>query len=209
MPRFRPRLDPMEDRTLLSTLTVMNDHDSGPGSLRAAIAAASSGDAIKFAKSLKGQTIALTTGGLEITTSLDIDGPGAGRLTVSGDGASRVFETAAGLDVTISGLTITDGSAPDQGGGIANLLDATTTVTDSTITRNEANGGCGGAGLGGAAYNDATSSLALEDALVILNVAAGAPGIGGGVYTLGTFSYDAQTLILFNHASTSGDNIGP
>ena len=46
--RFRPRLDPMEDRTLLSTVTVMNNHDSGPGSLRAAIAAASSGDTIDF-----------------------------------------------------------------------------------------------------------------------------------------------------------------
>src|SRR5262249_10201271 len=118
--RFLPRLDPMEDRTLLSTLTVMNNHDSGPGSLRAAIAAAASGDTIKFASSLKGQIIALTTGELDITTSLDIDGPGADRLTVSGGGASPVFETAAGLDVTISGLTITDGQAPDQGGGILN-----------------------------------------------------------------------------------------
>jgi hypothetical protein len=69
----------MEDRTLLSTLTVMNNHDSGPGSLRATIAAAASGDTIKFASSLKGQTIALTTGELDITTSLDIDGPAPGR----------------------------------------------------------------------------------------------------------------------------------
>ena len=56
---------------------------------------------------------------------------------------------------------------------------------------------------------DPVANLALEEALVILNVAVGAPGIGGGVYTLGTFTYDAQTLILFNHASTSHDNIGP
>ena len=41
------------------------------------------------------------------------------------------------------------------------------------------------------------------------NQANGSPGIGGGIYTLGTFSYDAFTVILFNHASTSGDNIGP
>src|SRR5215472_7882929 len=76
--RFLPRLDRMEDRTLLSTVTVLNNHDSGPGSLRAAIAAASSGQTINFAPSLDGQTITLTSGELDITRSLDIEGPGAG-----------------------------------------------------------------------------------------------------------------------------------
>ena len=42
-----------------------------------------------------------------------------------------------------------------------------------------------------------------------LNQANGSPGIGGGVYTLGTFTFDAATVIVFNHASTSGNNIGP
>ncbi len=41
------------------------------------------------------------------------------------------------------------------------------------------------------------------------NHANGSPGIGGGVYTLGTFSYDATTVIDDNHASTGDDNIGP
>ena len=35
--RFRPRLEWMEDRTLLSTFLVSNTGDSGPGSLRQAI----------------------------------------------------------------------------------------------------------------------------------------------------------------------------
>jgi hypothetical protein len=74
---------------------------------------------------------------------------------------------------------------------------------------NEATGGAGGAGLGGAAYNDATSTLALTQALVSLNEAEGAPGVGGGAYTVRTFTHDAQTVILLNHASTGGDNIGP
>jgi hypothetical protein len=38
--QFLPLVDLMEDRTLLSTLTVMNNNDSGSGSLRATIAAA-------------------------------------------------------------------------------------------------------------------------------------------------------------------------
>jgi hypothetical protein len=33
--------------------------------------------------------------------------------------------------------------------------------------------------------------------------------VGGGVYNLGTFTHDALTVIQFNHASTSGDNLGP
>jgi hypothetical protein len=32
-------------------------------------------------------------------------------------------------------------------------------------------------------------------------------GIGGGVYNLGAFTYDATTVIKDNHASTSNDDI--
>lgn len=88
------------------------------------------------------------------------------------------------------------------------MLDATTSVAGSIVTQNRANGG-GRPGLGGGAYNDATSTLALTDSLVTENDANGSPGIGGGIYTLGTFSYDSSTVIKDNHASTSGDNIGP
>ena len=35
--RFRPRLEVLEDRLLLTTYTVTNTNDSGPGSLRQAI----------------------------------------------------------------------------------------------------------------------------------------------------------------------------
>ena len=48
----------------------------------------------------------------------------------------------------------------------------------------------------------------LNYSLVTLNQANGSPGIGGGIYTLGTFT-DTLTLIAGNHASTGGDNIGP
>ena len=76
--RARPVLELLEDRTVLSTLTVLNALDSGAGSLRDTIKAASSGDTILFDSSLSGQTITLTSGELAITKSLDIEGPGAG-----------------------------------------------------------------------------------------------------------------------------------
>src|SRR5262249_2997269 len=89
---FVPRLEFLEDRSLPSTLTVSNALDSGAGSLRGQIAAAKSGDAIVFAASLKNKTITLTSGELVIDKSLDIEGLGAQKLTVSGNDASRVFD---------------------------------------------------------------------------------------------------------------------
>ncbi len=118
----RPRLEALDDRTLLSTFTVLNLNDSGIGSLRAAIAASNAdtgANTIAFAKGLKG-TIALTSGELSITNSVTINGPGANELSVSGQSVSRVFEIGAGLNVTIGGLTVSHGHAPDQGGGILN-----------------------------------------------------------------------------------------
>src|ERR1700704_4478419 len=64
----RPRLEALENRWLPSTLTVLNNLDSGPGSLRAEIAAAQSGDQIVFAKSV--HEITLTSGQLVINKNL-------------------------------------------------------------------------------------------------------------------------------------------
>jgi hypothetical protein len=96
------RLECLEDRTLLSTYLVTNLNDNGTGSLRAAVQAAdaSPGSTIDFAKGLHG-TITLTSGELDITSSTTVNGPGANKLAVSGNNASRVFEIAAGLNVTI------------------------------------------------------------------------------------------------------------
>src|SRR5262249_33959878 len=113
---FVPRLEVLEGRTLPSTFMVLNVADSGPGSLRQAVldAEANPGaDTIDFAMNVKG-TITLTSGQLAISGDLTINGPGADKLTVSGNHASRVFRVLGGADastaitVNISGLTIAD-----------------------------------------------------------------------------------------------------
>ena len=71
--RFRPRLEGLEDRTVLSTLTVLNTLDKGAGSLRDTITGAKSGDTIVFAPSLDGQTITLTSDELAINKSMDVE----------------------------------------------------------------------------------------------------------------------------------------
>src|SRR6516162_9128669 len=74
--KFLPRLEILEDRVTPSTLTVKNTNDSGDGSLRQAILGSSSGDTIKFASSLSGQKIILTSGELDIAHNLKIQGLG-------------------------------------------------------------------------------------------------------------------------------------
>jgi hypothetical protein len=144
--RFRPRLEALEDRWLPSTLTVLNNLDSGAGSLRADIAAAQSGDTIVFAPSLNGQTITLTSGTLSITKGMTIQGPGANLLTISGNHHSltsgiQVFHVSAGAQpVVLSGLTISNGVS-GTGGGIFNY--GTLTVSDCTIAGNIASDGGG------------------------------------------------------------------
>jgi hypothetical protein len=139
--RFQPRLERFEDRTLLSTLTVLNTKDSGAGSLRAAIAAASSGDTIVFAPSVRQRTITLTSGELSITKSLDIEGPGAAQLTISGNHASRVFDISGGVTVTIAGLSIANGFANSTDGGGAILNDGSTlTLSNDVLSNNQARG---------------------------------------------------------------------
>ena len=123
---FVPRLEALEDRTLPSTFLVTNLHDSGAGSLRLAVqnADATSGAVIDFAAGLHGTiTLKESSGQLNVTSNMIIDGPGANKLTVSGNNASRVFDVANSATVTIAELTIANGSAQSttdplmQGGG--------------------------------------------------------------------------------------------
>src|SRR5438552_17389760 len=87
-------------------ITVTNTNDSGAGSLRQALSDANDGDTIEFAVT---GTIGLTTGELLVDKSITISGPGANNLAIDGNAKNRVFHVTGG-NVTISGLTITNGN---------------------------------------------------------------------------------------------------
>ena len=111
--------------------------------LREAIAAAQSGERITFKSNLNG-TIGLTGGQLLITKVLTINGPGADRLAVSGQNASRVLWIAPGPGVAISGITITSGNATgSEGGGIHIEDGGDLTLIGSVVIGNTADFGGG------------------------------------------------------------------
>jgi hypothetical protein len=193
-PRFRRRsavfrLERLEERTVLSTLTVLNALDSGLGSLRDAIKAARSGDTIDCT-GLTG-TITLTSGELEITKSLDIEGPGPDNLAISGNHASRVFNVSQNqkpVEVTIAGLKIENGlgSNGGQGGGILNIS-STLTLSNDVMSKNVAvgNSSNGTFGWGGAVFNAHGATLAISGCTFSDNQALGSEGgrgEGGAIF---------------------------
>jgi hypothetical protein len=111
-----------------ASITVTNTNDSGPGSLRQALANANNGDTINFAVA---GTISLISGELVIGKNVTIAGPGANRLSIDGGqelGSPATFHVVSGETVTISGLTITG-----HGGGILND-EAILTVSNCVVT---------------------------------------------------------------------------
>src|SRR5262249_17353975 len=128
---YRPCLEILEARTLLSTYLVDRLTDANPfaggqgsglaGDLRYAIAQATDGDTINFGVT---GTINLGFNSLPaLTHSIDIEGPGAAQLTVTR--GFSIFSVGSGATVSISGLSVTN-----SGGGISNA--GTLTVSNCT-----------------------------------------------------------------------------
>jgi hypothetical protein len=219
--RFRPALEMLEDRCVPSTLTVTNTLDSGDGSIRADVTAAASGDTIVFniPKSDPGYnattgvwTITLTSGELLITKNLTITGPGEANLTISGNHASRVFDLEqTGKNkahqsipqVSLSGMTISNGNDPGgPGGAILNNGACTLTITNSILSNNSA-------GSGGAIYNVGT--LTVNGCTLTGNSATAYSGSGGAIENLdGTLTVSPSSVnasLITNNSANHGGGI--
>ncbi len=169
--------------------TVTSTVDGARGSLRAVLADAPEGATIKF--SLRCPAVISLTNTLVITQDVNIVGPGADQLTVMRSSKTntpwfRVFDVESG-DVSISGLTISNGIAFDAtsfvdnvGGGIFNH--GNLTVSDCVISGNSApSSGTNSTGFGGGIFSDVGSELTLIDTTISGNQATAA---GGGISTI-------------------------
>ena len=175
-----------------STISVINTFDHGPGSLRDAIASAVSGDSISVTVA---GTITLTSGPLLIRKDLTIVGPGPALLSIAGNHLSRVLTIAdvGTATVTITGLTIRDGSA-DYGGGI--LSGGKLTLSNVVVSGSTA------AFHGGAIFNGNGASLTLTNVRLTGNSAG---FHGGGLYTeTASISRVSHSVVSDNVAAVGG-----
>jgi hypothetical protein len=201
--RFIPRLERFEDRSLPSTLTVLNNLDSGPGSLRAALAAANNGDVVTFAPGLSGKTITLTSGVVNVNASVTITGLGAGQLAITSNGRSEILHIAAGATVTVSGLTLTHGMA-GAGGAIDNA--GTLTLSNDSLLANQSLNGNGG----GAIVNEARATLTMTQCTLTGNGAGGSGTnvYGGALLNLGSAQL-STTMFQANQVTGDAYHYGP
>lgn len=187
-----------------ATFEVSNLDDAGAGSLRQALLdanAAAGADIVTFQAGLTG-TITLTTGELAITGSVDLQGPGAAALTVSGNNASRVFyvdNESELLDVTISGLTVTGGNA-SIGAGILDWGE-NLTLDNVVITGNTATGQGGGLEVIAGFGNPAPFSVTIRDSVLSGNTAESG---GGAAFYLDSADRRATVLIQDSVISDNG-----
>ena len=94
--------------TWSADVPVTSDADSGPNTLRAALATATNGDTIVFALPA-GSTISLAST-LTVTNNVAIDGAGSSGLTLDGNHAVTVLTINNTATATVSNLTIANGT---------------------------------------------------------------------------------------------------
>ena len=188
--------------------TVTNTNDSGAGSLRQAVADANGNagsDTVDFSLGIGSHTITLTSGQIEISDALTLQKPfiGSGNVTVSGNGASRVFDiTSSGSgSVTLRQFTVQDGSAAFGSGGGLRIEGSNVSVIleNMSITNNEAVGPGGGI-----AFDSEGGSVVLERCKITNN---DSESIGGGLCLSNGDSVRLEASEIANNTSSGGGGI--
>jgi hypothetical protein len=181
---------------------------SGSCSLRDAIAAVNADTSSQAIVDMTGVTGTITLGSvpttvhpITTTNSVIFNGPGAGALTVSGNGLFQVFDVQNG-SATFQNFTVANGFVDatggcscdlGYGGGIYAYANVNLTLTNMVITGNSAAKGGGGvlaAGpltVTGSTFSNNTSP-------------ASAGGIAGGLYAIGTPATIDQSTFVGNTA---------
>ena len=164
-----------------ATRVVTNCADSGPGSLRAAVAGAADGDTVDL-QALSCNRIVLTSGAIMVPQNdLAIRGPGFARLAVSGNYRSSVFRHSGTGTLVLRGMAIEQGAhfAHDANGG---CIYSAGDVSGNDIHVRHCAAYAVRNALGGGIY--AAGNITLFFSAVYSNGAKGASSGGGGV-TLG------------------------
>ncbi|MBX7106483.1 MAG: hypothetical protein K1X57_20580, partial [Gemmataceae bacterium] len=180
---------------------VVNNNNSGAGSLRQAVADAGTLpgiDVIGFdTTGFSSSTITLTSGEITLSDGVVITGPGAGQLAISGNNASRVFNVNAAVSVVISSLSIVAGTSTGSGGGLVNSLAGTITLDRVTLANNKATGN------GGGIANLSTGSITIQDSWLFGN----SSGAGGGGVNVENGSATIVRSTLSGNSAANGGGL--
>lgn len=158
------------------------------------------------------------------TADLNLNGPGANQLTVSGTGSSGIFNITNPTAVTnISGVTLTNGNNSTAGGGAINNQGSILTLNNCELNINSATGQQGGALNNGPSStasvldctfsgNSASSGGAINNSGALnvenstFNGNTASAGNGGAIFNQGTATVTSST-ITGNGASALGGGI--
>lgn len=233
----RPRLRPLAARTTalfalsapLTTLAVNTAHVSNctdmlspmPGSLRAEVLAANSGDTVLIDQlpAACNSTITLRTGAITLTNPfVTISGPAGSRVTISGKyngipEQDRIISSSSYL--TLENLNIVGGS-PYSSNTLSTLRGGCISVAGGLRLKNSTvalctAGGNGADVLGGGVYVNGDAYMRYVS---ILDNTAGGPAphrsAGGGVFVTGTLtmSYSTVSGNAVDPSGTTGSHVG-
>ncbi|MFK7956636.1 MAG: choice-of-anchor Q domain-containing protein [Lysobacterales bacterium] len=162
-------------------------------------------DVIEFSPTLFGDTITLSGIQIDLSSSMTIDASAASRrgLTISGDNSSRLFAISNGgdstpINVTLRGLTLTQGFVSGENGGAITNDGEIVQIDDCILTGNQAND-LASPGSGGAIEN--FGQMTLTNSTVSGNTASNE---GGGIINLGASLTLNSTTVTNNFANNGG-----
>ncbi|MBX7102691.1 MAG: right-handed parallel beta-helix repeat-containing protein [Gemmataceae bacterium] len=206
LPAKRRRLwvRPLEDRTVPAAFLVNDFGDLGNGTgnngdLRYVLTQLNaSPDPTNTVSFIGNGTITLTSQLPTVTVGFSMTGNGATNTVINANKTGRLITVDSTAPVTISGMTLTNGSLTTSGGGIRmGLAGSSLTVTDCIISNNF--GGTGAGGSGGGIYMAGNSSLTMTNTTVSGNTGRR----GGGVYF-----FDSGSLVVNNSSITGNTQTG-
>ncbi len=134
------------------------------------------------------------TGDLDIRTPITI--MGSGTPTIDGNGSDRVFDVLSNGSLTLQNVSVVNGSATTDGGGLRNA--GSLTLTSVSVQTNSANGD------GGGLFNSGTATL--ENGTAITQNTSASEG--GGVYNAASGLLNINGTAVVGPSNVATENGG-
>jgi hypothetical protein len=186
-----------------ATRVVTNCNDAGPGSVRAAIASAASGDTIDLT-GVGCSRILLTSGELTVPQdNLTVVGKGRFELTIDGNRSTRVFNHSGSGALHLHRLSVANGrvAVEDNGSALGGCIIANRVVLTRSRVHHCESFNPGGTDVNGAGGAILAGSVLLSQSSVFSSAALG-NAEGGGIYARSVVLYRSQ--VYGNFASFGG-----